>query len=74
MDRFVFYFDVECWNGVEVYTEGGFLVAKDYTDAMSQIEGYYGADLGAVRRLESYDGSIMAFSTERAKDIWASLI
>lgn len=44
--------------------ECGLVYADNFTDAMKQIENYYGKDLEAVKSLELYDASIFTFSPE----------
>lgn len=44
--------------------ECGLVYADNFTDAMKQIEDYYGKDLEAVKSLELYDASIFTFSPE----------
>lgn len=44
--------------------ECGLVYANNFTEAMKQIEDYYGEDLEAVKSIKLYDTSIFTFSPE----------
>lgn len=44
--------------------ECGLVYANNFTEAMRQIEDYYGKDLEAVKSIELYDSSVFTFSPE----------
>ena len=61
MGRYTALYKIECYND-ERNSEGkyatircGVLTVTDFTDAMRQIESYYGAELITVHFIELYD-------------------
>lgn len=52
------------WDGVDSYEDRGLLYVRNFTDAMSQIEEFYGKDLVTVRHIQLFDTPIARFNED----------
>ena len=57
-------YHITCWDGVENYEDRGLLYVRNFTDAMSQIEEFYGKDLITVRHIQLFDTPIARFDED----------
>ena len=52
------------YDGVDSYEDRGLLYVRNFTDAMSQIEEFYGKDLVTVRHIQIFDTPIARFNED----------
>lgn len=57
-------YHIICWDGVENYEDRGLLYVRNFTDAMSQIEEFYGKDLVTVKHIQLFDTPIARFDED----------
>ena len=65
---FTAYFKIRIMCDREIKTLGGFLRCSNFTDAVKQLEDYYGEDLLAVD-IELYEDIIVEINPEIAAEI-----
>lgn len=66
MDIYTTLYKIEISNigGTGTITECGIIYATDYTDAMRQLENYYGPTIVVVHHIEMFDMSQFTFKPE----------
>ena len=52
------------YDGVENYESRGLLYVRNFADAMSQIEDFYGEDLIVVKHIQLFDTPIARFDED----------
>ena len=57
-------YHITCGDGVDIYEDRGLLYARTFTDAVSQIEEFYGEDLIAIKHIQLFDTPIARFDED----------
>lgn len=70
MKKYTARFDVVCYDDSrhEQYERSGFVSCDDFTDAMSEIERYYGEEIISIQ-LELLDLSLVEMTKDMADEV-----
>lgn len=52
------------WDGIGSYEDRGLLYVRNFTDAVCQIEDFYGKDLTTIRHIQLFDTPIARFDED----------
>ena len=71
--KYMAYYVVEACCDGQTYEDAGFYPAKNFSEAVSCIEEFYGDELAVIKHLELLDTSMVYMKPEVAAEIVANI-
>lgn len=66
--KYPVYYEVECHDGEDSYSEGGFIYASSWDEAAKTIQAFYEPDLISMH-LEMYETAALTFQIPKAREL-----